>query len=724
MANTDPIKVGEFTPFTILNRRFVIPVYQRLYAWEKPQIMQLLKDLWGAFKGGNDENQRSGKGHKDYYLGNVVLAAPPPSPTHAQRSKQNEGLVLIDGQQRMTTLWLMGFVFRKYDKESSVNGSENWDSFLRINGDLRLTYAIRPEDNAYLKSKLEGQDQSQAQPEGFNPLMGYAITYIEDFLKTEVSREERAPFAQYVLKHTRMVEVILPTGTDLNKYFEVMNSRGAQLEKQEILKARLLKNIKDEEGKDDELGRRYARIWEACSQMGQYIEKGQGKEKRKLLASFHTATDLKEIVKEYKPTQPNLSGNTLANIIDPLKNNAGGKAGKENKNENEDTGNDEDSPKVSSPLNFEAFLKVVWVLYKGEWKANLSNQPLLEIFKEFEEDAKPTPEKQKRLSDDTKGFLDALLKYRILLDRYILKSTLVKDRNRWEIRRLKRVKVKGELNEQSGDEDEYERSKWLPDTTLIQAMLNVSTETENWLIPTLNYLGKQDAHLPHNWEDPELEEADRKFTRFLEQLDHDLAESRLPGNNLTQVSVAKDYLSGKVGTDSGNNAPSLIPESLLNNSTGTPNYWFYKLDYILMKSWKKEWQKEKKGVWKEWIKANKRLEEDWKGEIRRFQFRTSRSVEHYFPQNLSPGTEWNGKELHNFGNLALVTVSSNSSYSDNKLKVKREQFRVRSHKFGIESLKLLLMHTTPGEWSPEKSETHGKQMLKLLNCYHQSTGHE
>lgn len=68
----------------------------------------------------------------------------------------------------------------------------------------------------------------------------------------------------------------MPAQTDLNHYFEVMNNRGEQLEKHEILKAKLLSildRIKNEKDK------KYSKlaldlVWNACADMNSYIQSG------------------------------------------------------------------------------------------------------------------------------------------------------------------------------------------------------------------------------------------------------------------------------------------------------------------------------------------------------------------------------------------------------------------------------------------------------------------
>lgn len=67
--------------------RFVIPDYQRPYSWGYSQCLQMFNDIYQAFEK-----------KEDYFLGNLLLAR--------STDKQDSPLI-IDGQQRLITIWLM-----------------------------------------------------------------------------------------------------------------------------------------------------------------------------------------------------------------------------------------------------------------------------------------------------------------------------------------------------------------------------------------------------------------------------------------------------------------------------------------------------------------------------------------------------------------------------------------------------------------------------------------
>jgi len=74
------------------------------------------------------------------------------------------------------------------------------------------------------------------------------------------------------------MRVELPDDTDLNHYFEIMNSRGEQLEKHEILKSYLMNVFNDDRLADtteqEENKNCLHLVWEACANMEKYVQMG------------------------------------------------------------------------------------------------------------------------------------------------------------------------------------------------------------------------------------------------------------------------------------------------------------------------------------------------------------------------------------------------------------------------------------------------------------------
>jgi len=241
------------TPATIGNKKFSIPLYQRLFEWDTEQIEQLLSDLYDSFKKDAD---------KPYYIGMLT--------TYSNCGRYD----LVDGQQRFVVLMLLGVVL-------------NWDKFVRIglNNQMRLSFFARENDNKYLEDKLSGNTS-----ECTNRKMEDGIRCIEKFLNDRKNDQNIEGFKAYIYKNTSFLLSELPQGynlSDLNKHFERMNSSTRSLENHEILKVKLLKRVKPESRAV------YTAIWNRVSDMDFFII-NPGEKFNDLLAKVNN-NDIKNI---------------------------------------------------------------------------------------------------------------------------------------------------------------------------------------------------------------------------------------------------------------------------------------------------------------------------------------------------------------------------------------------------------------------------------------------
>lgn len=618
--NNITIPTFEFMPSSIDEKReslesllFNIPIYQRLYAWEEAEIKQLLEDLHRQFE---KEKSKEKEAQKPYYLGNLVLY-----------KNENERYDVIDGQQRLTTLFLIGLVFKESYKD------KDWSKFLQKGEkETRLAFIAREDDNIFLEAKLKGEEAKTS--EKLNVMMANALRIIGEF-----QHSEDTGFQQYVYEKTTMVGIIIPEGIDLNKYFEDMNNRGVQLEKHEILKAKLISNIDKNEQSF------YARLWDACSQMNQYVEYGFDKtlqETREHILSGDF-TKLNKNKQEDNGKDGNEAENKyqLSNILN-----------QDYSNKNDNNTDFEKPEKVGSIINFPTFILHCLKLFiadKEELKdydVKLSDKDLLDVFSE-----------NTIQTIDAKGFIYSLFTCRVLYDAFFIKSIEDKDGNNvWKIRKIE--------DTQNADE-KFARKSHLDETTVIQAMLNASTSLDNWFTPALKYVKKYEKSL-----------TDEIFCKFLENLDTDLAKKRI-GSEDYETWFSKN----------------------LHNGTGTPRYWFFRLDYYLRKEWIKKGAEPPKMV------------DIWK--IKNYQFRQNRSVEHIQAQSKKEGWETTDLNVDNFGNLALISVSSNSSYNNQGFAEKKLDFIKRTKNWGIESLKQLAIFEHE-KWTAKEAQDHGEKMINIL----------
>ena len=98
------------------------------------------------------------------------------------------------------------------------------------------------------------------------------IMIFEDGCEKEISFSEiqkDTDFINYFENRVIIVRVEIPEYTDVAAYFEIMNNRGEQLQKHEILKSLFLSKL----GNDDKNRAIFSKIWDACSEMDIPIQK-------------------------------------------------------------------------------------------------------------------------------------------------------------------------------------------------------------------------------------------------------------------------------------------------------------------------------------------------------------------------------------------------------------------------------------------------------------------
>lgn len=417
----------KFTPETITKGhdiKFMVPLYQRLFAWSGQEVMELLNDL--KFHFDKYPYAEPTDPHFPYYLG-VVTTIP-----------YNGKYCLVDGQQRYTVLMIMACAFG--------NISPEWETFFN-NGD-RLELFAREEDTQFIKKLASGTTQGKY----MNVLMAEAYKTVTAFLANMDTPQQKL-FVDRCFSRITLFNSILPSSylsdpSSLNRYFEVMNSAGVNLEQHEILKVSLLKEQNNQ--------MKLLHIWNICSDFSSPLLKkkeniGLRDYSNEYVRLFSLSTDqaLDSI------TGYNDRGYTDKNNCEQFPTIA------EIEVETQDFENPLVERNEQSVISFPEFLLLTLDIYKnlnGEWSFHKVDK-LNERFKEYLQ------------SNEIPGFYDLLLKLRIALDLYVI-----------------RRKIDGQDSQYSliyqGEDQKIEN------TCLEQyeAMLYVSTQYYKWLKNLLIYI--------------------------------------------------------------------------------------------------------------------------------------------------------------------------------------------------------------------------------------------
>jgi hypothetical protein len=645
------------------NTQYIIPRYQRNYAWGAVEIEQLIQDIW-------DQSQQHAE--KNYYLGSLVVFE------RKQGDSPHKKFETIDGQQRHTTLSIILSVFKnKFTKELQNSTSVNLTFDSRLSSETTLS-------NLYQFGLQDGRfnDQEASMIDAYVIVKKYFFKLLGD---EKENVEKVKSFWTYFTSKVVILRSPVPYDTDLNHYFEIMNNRGEQLEKHEVLKARLMEKVESE--------KQYAfgQIWDACADMDRYVQYGFSSDIRKLIFGkdlnnttiiFDTSGGFEKIADIFKATNDKQKVEEHSNSILSIFNSA---ITREEAKKVDDEGDE----RFNSIINFPNFLlQTLKVLKKGgtsEDQLPLDDKRLLGVF----EDAKIDE------CDSAKEFIIALLKARFLFDKYVIKRERDKD---WSLKRMIHYVSSGVnyINTFAKDADDYKETEGVVTHTnhrikMLLGMLHVSFPAmiyKNWLNGTLNYLFN---HNPN----PSSAEYLLQLETYNDRIFYGLfgKEQRLNFHEIiyTEKSVSESFEKGE-----------------LTKATHIQNYIFNRLDYA---------------IWKASVVGDDALAIDSKRKIasicNNFNFSLRSSVEHYYPRTpldgqpeLVSGLLSNG--VDSFGNLCLISSSKNSKLSNLMPKAKKDHYP--SSAKNIESLKQQLMMSYP-EWNSEHAQDindHEVNMTALL----------
>lgn len=196
------------------NKTFIIPNYQRGYKWaviekdkKESAVEKLIADLINAFNK-NKEQQ--------YFLQGVTV------------TEDGNRIILIDGQQRTTTLYLLLWRLKK-------------DLIQKIN----LNYDIREKSKEYIHNlKKESFDYKSFDIENHNQDIYYFKIAIEQInAKLQVLNEtEQIDFCEFLLSKITILYIIIDSDK-ATKTFTMMNGSKASMLQEELVKAEMLRRV-------------------------------------------------------------------------------------------------------------------------------------------------------------------------------------------------------------------------------------------------------------------------------------------------------------------------------------------------------------------------------------------------------------------------------------------------------------------------------------------------
>ncbi|GAA9446140.1 DUF262 and DUF1524 domain-containing protein [Helicobacter pylori] len=210
------------------NNQFVIPIYQRLYSWEKEQCEQLWDDIIKI--GGNDK----ANGH---FIGSILYVLDGNTPSSP--------LLIIDGQQRLTTITLLLIALRNHSSDEVK--CKEMESYL-INsdkdGDKKFRLILSESDKDTLLFLIDKNKRKPSEP---------SLKIVENFELFEewVSNTDKLETIFKGLEKLMIVWIALDKEKDDPQLiFESMNSKGVELTQTDLIRNYIIMEteVKKQEG--------------------------------------------------------------------------------------------------------------------------------------------------------------------------------------------------------------------------------------------------------------------------------------------------------------------------------------------------------------------------------------------------------------------------------------------------------------------------------------------
>lgn len=230
--------------------KYIIPRYQRKYVWQEKQWRELLEDIKYCIEIDMPDDDKDSWSH---FLGSFVF------------EKDKKNLIVIDGQQRLTTIVIMlcaiAVLYNEHGREDLFKGTIKYiigtddigQDFSRVdNNDLKNFQVIISEATNYNpllnKSNLFNGTYLENSPKDNLNIKRCFLFFYNQFKDMEnVSNKNDIQELSKIRDKIMGLDVIDIKATNQQEsynIFEILNARGVDLEQHELIKNYIFKYIK------------------------------------------------------------------------------------------------------------------------------------------------------------------------------------------------------------------------------------------------------------------------------------------------------------------------------------------------------------------------------------------------------------------------------------------------------------------------------------------------
>lgn len=225
---------------------YFIPDFQRDFVWGEKEVTE----LWEDIKADTNVFQKETDELEGYLLGNIVLI----------QDDVNNRKIVVDGQQRLTTLSLMGLALQMVIQKKIIDaeGPTPANAYSMIS-DLQKSYSIVNDMGAFKDLKIQhdsglnfGQyyrklisgksDENDILTDADKNICA-VFDKLYESIDEELNNEQLFHFFAYYKLKIMLIETTAPTEAKAFQLFEILNDRGRSLEPMDLIKNIFLKAI-------------------------------------------------------------------------------------------------------------------------------------------------------------------------------------------------------------------------------------------------------------------------------------------------------------------------------------------------------------------------------------------------------------------------------------------------------------------------------------------------
>ncbi len=229
--------------------RFIIPPWQRHYVWGEHEVRQMWID-W--------ENDCAND--RKHFCGVLLFRQLPDSTTSWE---------IVDGQQRMTTFFLFFLALREVCEQQRIDFTELGNAFtLPGSSTCRLVLQEGVNEDRDVMNALLNRTTNQIEENIREESALYKAYRVFITRLSKMRREEIPPFVLKVLQNVDFVVLTVDEGDDTRHIFEALNSRGKQVDPDDLVANLITYTIAD----NPELNEKAKEVWSVITNMFDHEE--------------------------------------------------------------------------------------------------------------------------------------------------------------------------------------------------------------------------------------------------------------------------------------------------------------------------------------------------------------------------------------------------------------------------------------------------------------------